>query len=200
MTEKVRRTPAKLHQLVNDMGLTVLVRGKDFDSREITVSDVKIPLDSTHSVTGWYTEAKLTNKVESVTLSDHNVTLYPKVEQGHYLYFASGEGASYVKPVFIAAGEKTTAPKAPTRPGYTFKHWSASEGGAVYTFGRTIEKDTTLHAVWDAKQDTTYTVIFWKQSVNDDKDVADDAKAAHESRMDLPIGAQNQMSGPAAPD
>ena len=43
MTEKVRRTPAKLHQLVNDMGLTVLVRGKDFDSREITVSDVNRP-------------------------------------------------------------------------------------------------------------------------------------------------------------
>lgn len=43
MTEKVRRTPAKLNQLVNDMGLTVLVRGKDFDSREITVSDVNRP-------------------------------------------------------------------------------------------------------------------------------------------------------------
>ena len=43
MTEKVRRTPAKLHQLVSDMGLTVLVRGKDFDSREITVSDVNRP-------------------------------------------------------------------------------------------------------------------------------------------------------------
>jgi uncharacterized repeat protein (TIGR02543 family) len=167
---------------------------------EITVSDVKIPLDSTHSVTGWYTEAALTNKVDSVTLKDHNVTLYPKVEQGHYLYFASGEGASYVKPIFIAAGEKTTAPKAPTRPGYTFKHWSASEGGAAYTFGRTIEKDTTLHAVWDAKQDTTYTVIFWKQSVNDDKYAADDAKTYDYAESDIRTGSTGLTVSPTKED
>ncbi|MDY6283157.1 MAG: MBG domain-containing protein [Erysipelotrichaceae bacterium] len=167
---------------------------------EITVSDVKIPLDSTHSVTGWYTEAALTNKVDSVTLKDHNVTLYPKVEQGHYLYFASGEGASYVKPIFIAAGEKTTAPKAPTRSGYTFKHWSASEGGAAYTFGRTIEKDTTLHAVWDAKQDTTYTVIFWKQSVNDDKYAADDAKTYDYAESDIRTGSTGLTVSPSKED
>ena len=86
----------------------------------IDVADVTIPLDSTHSVTGWYTEAELIHKVESVTISDHNVTLYPKVEEGHYLYFSSGEGASYVKPVFVAAGKNTVKPEAPTRPGYTF--------------------------------------------------------------------------------
>ena len=135
---------------------------------EIAVSDVTIPLDSTHSVTGWYTDEKLTDQVDSVTLSDHNVTLYPKVEEGHYLYFSSGEGASYVKPVFVAAGKGTTEPKAPTRPGYTFKHWSASEGGAEYKFGNTIAEDTTLHAVWKANRDTKYTVIYWWKNANDD--------------------------------
>ena len=134
---------------------------------EIAVSDVTIPLDSTHSVTGWYTDEKLTDKVDSVTLSDHNVTLYPKVEEGHYLYFSSGEGASYVKPVFVAAGTETTEPKAPTRPGYTFKHWSASEGGSEYAFGSTILKDTTLYAVWEASTNTKYTVIYWWENAND---------------------------------
>lgn len=43
MTEKVRRTPAKLHKLVKDMDLEILVRGSDFDTREITVSDVNRP-------------------------------------------------------------------------------------------------------------------------------------------------------------
>lgn len=43
MTEKVRRTPAKLNKLVKDMDLEILVRGKDFDTREITVSDVNRP-------------------------------------------------------------------------------------------------------------------------------------------------------------
>ena len=134
----------------------------------IEVSDVTIPLDSTHSVTGWYTESELTNQVKSVTLSDHNVTLYPKVEKGNYLYFSSGEGASYVKPVFVAAGKETTEPKAPTRPGYTFDHWSASEDGGVYTFGNSITEDTTLYAVWETNTNTKYTVIYWWENANDD--------------------------------
>ncbi|MDY6307488.1 MAG: InlB B-repeat-containing protein, partial [Oribacterium sp.] len=144
----------------------------------ISVSDVKIPLDSTHSVTGWYTEKEFTNtnKVDSVTLSDRNVTLYPKVEEGHYLYFSSGDGASYVKPVFVAAEKGTVAPDDPTRPGYTFLHWSEREEGSAYTFGSSISEDTTLYAVWEAKTDTTYTVIFWKQSVLDKKNAADNAK------------------------
>ena len=133
----------------------------------IEVSDVTIPLDSTHSVTGWYTESELTNKVESVTLSYHNVTLYPKVEEGHYVYFVSGEGASYVKPVFIAAGKKTAAPEAPTRPGYTFKYWSEKENGSEYEFGSIITEDTTLHAVWEANKNTKYTVIYWWENAND---------------------------------
>ena len=43
MTEKVRRTPAKLQKLVKDMDLEILVRGSDFDTREVTVSDVNRP-------------------------------------------------------------------------------------------------------------------------------------------------------------
>lgn len=43
MTEKVRRTPAKLNKLVKDMDLEVLVRGSDFDTRKVTVSDVNRP-------------------------------------------------------------------------------------------------------------------------------------------------------------
>ena len=133
----------------------------------ISVTDVTIPLDSTHSVTGWYTDAELTNKVEFVKLSDHNVTLYPKVEEGHYLYFSSGEGASYVKPVFVAAGKNTVKPEAPTRPGYTFKYWSVSEDDSEYAFGSAISEDTTLYAVWEASTNTKYTVIYWWENAND---------------------------------
>ena len=145
---------------------------------EITVSDVKISLDSTHSVTGWYTEAALTNKVDSVTLTNHNVTLYPKVEQGHYLYFASGEGASYVEPKFVAANEGTSAPAEPTRSGYTFKYWSTSEEGPEYTFGNPISENITLHAVWNANNDTKYTVIYWWENANDNN------YSYHESSVD----------------
>lgn len=137
----------------------------------ISVSDVVIPLDSTQSVTGWYTDSELTeeSKVkDSVKLTNHNVTLYPKVEKGNYLYFVSGEGASYVKPAFVAAGKETAAPKVPTRPGYTFRFWSATENGSAYKFGEKITKDTTLYAVWNAKKDTKYTIIYWWENANDE--------------------------------
>ena len=166
----------------------------------IKVSDVTIPLDSTHSVTGWYTDEALTNKIDSVTLSNQNVTLYPKVEQGNYLYFSSGEGASYVKPVFVAAGKETTEPKAPTRPGYTFKYWSAAEGGSEYSFGSTISEDTTLYAVWEAARNTKYTVIFWKQSVNDRKDAADDAKTYDYAESATRIGITGESVSPTRDD
>ena len=122
----------------------------------INFEDVVVPLDSKHSVTGWYTDQECTdgNKVASVTLDGHNVTLYPKVEEGHYLYFSSGEGASYVKPVFVAAKAEKAAPDAPTRLGYNFKHWSVTEGGSEYKFGSTISEDTTLYAVWKANTNT----------------------------------------------
>lgn len=145
---------------------------EDISGATISVSDVTIPLDSTHSVTGWYTEPEHTNKVDSVTLVDHNVTLYPNVEKGHYLYFSSGDGATYVKPEFVAAEKGTAAPEAPTRPGYTFGHWSLTADGTEYTFGSTISEDITLYAVWEAASDTEYTVIFWKQSVHDSKDAS----------------------------
>ena len=138
---------------------------------DISVSDVVIPLDSTHSVTGWYTDSKLTeeSKVEdAVTLKDHNVTLYPKVEKGHYLYFVSGEGASYVKPAFVAAEKETAEPEVPTRPGYTFRFWSASENGPEYTFGEKITEDITLYAVWESKRNTKYTIIYWWENANDE--------------------------------
>ncbi|WP_102341893.1 MBG domain-containing protein [Galactobacillus timonensis] len=151
---------------------------------KISVADVTIPLDSTHSVTGWYTEAKLTNKVESVTLSDHNVTLYPNVEEGHYLYFASGEGASYVEPEFVAANEGTSAPAEPTRPGYTFKYWSTSEEGPEYKFGRTISENITLHAVWNANNHTKYTVIYWWENANDNN------YSYHESSFDYGVSGK----------
>ena len=166
----------------------------------IPVSDVTIPLDSTHSVTGWYTDAKWTTKVESVRLTDHNVTLYPKVEGGHYLYFSSGDGASYVKPVFVAADGKTAQPEAPTRPGYTFRYWSASENGSKYIFGNTISEDTTLYAVWEANDDTEYTVIFWKQSVNDSKDAADDAKTYDYAESVTRTGKTGSYASPTYAD
>ena len=146
---------------------------------KISTADVKLPLESTKSVTGWYTDKALTNPVgDSVTLGTKNIKLYPKIEEGHYLQFASGEGASYIAPQFVAANQGTKKPSDPKRPGYTFVGWSTEKDAtnANFDFGGTISEDTTLYAVWRAKDDTSYTVVYWKQSVEDSKDATDSQK------------------------
>lgn len=137
---------------------------------EISTTDVKLPLESTKSVTGWYTDKALTSPAgDTVTLGTKNIKLYPKIEEGHYLQFASGEGATYIAPQFVAANKGTKKPSDPKRPGYTFVGWSTEKNGttANFNFGDTISEDTTVYAVWEAKNDTQYTVIYWWENAND---------------------------------
>ena len=41
--EKVKRTPAKLRKLVETFGFEILNKGKDYDTREVTISDLNRP-------------------------------------------------------------------------------------------------------------------------------------------------------------
>ena len=41
--EKVKRTPAKLHKLVEAFGFEIINKGRDYDTREITISDLNRP-------------------------------------------------------------------------------------------------------------------------------------------------------------
>ncbi|HHT15921.1 MAG TPA: InlB B-repeat-containing protein, partial [Clostridiales bacterium] len=150
--------------------------GKTGDT--VTTSDVKLPIGSTQAVTGWYKDQALTDGPvgTNYTIGTVNQILWPKIETGNYLYFVSGENGTYIEPQFFLPGENTVAPNPPTRPGYDFSHWSTTQGGSAYTFGQPIIADVTLYAVWTAKTNTPYTVVFWKQSVNDDKNAADDVK------------------------
>ncbi|WP_303972969.1 InlB B-repeat-containing protein, partial [Faecalicoccus pleomorphus] len=167
----------------------------------ITTSDVSVPLGSEESVTGWYTDASLTNPVSEVTLEDHNVTLYPKIESGHYLYFSTGDNASYIEPEFVAAGKQTQKPNDPTRPGYTFKGWSTTEGGSVnYNFGQTLSDNQTIYAVWSANRDTSYTVIYWKQSINDSKDATNSSKTYDYENSETRTGKTGDVVSPSSSD
>ena len=154
-------------------------QGKTGDS--ITTSDVTIPLSSEEAVTGWYTDSGFseTSRVgDTVKLGTENVTLYPNVVKGHYVYFVTGEGASPVNPQFVAANKTVQKPESkPERKGYDFVRWSSTDNGTDnYEFGTTITSDTTIYAVWAPKKDTKYTIIYWTQSVNDSKNATDDQK------------------------
>ncbi len=162
----------RVHQTV------VKEKGKPVDAESMT-----LPLPSDQAVTGWYkseADAKVgsgATSVKIVTDDKEDTTLWPRIEKGNYLVFSTGEGASYIAPKFVPANEKTKKPNAdeqPTRPGYEFAGWvTEQDGDESFTFGTTISEQTTAYAKWTPKQNTEYTVIVWKQSVNDDKGASD---------------------------
>ena len=151
--------------------------GKKGDSVDLT--DVQIgSLPSNQSVVGWLGEDG--TPVTSLTLADENVNLYPVIKEGNYIYFESGEGASYVKPQFVPYGGVSVKPADPARKGYALKGWTtdknATDSSPLFNFGETLSSAVTLYAVWTPVEYANYTVIFWRQSVNDPKDAADSAK------------------------
>ena len=133
----------------------------------IAFEDVSFGVASDESITGWYLDKDLTKKVESVTIANENVTLYPKVEEGHWITFESN-GGTYVAPEFFANGSSAEAPEAPTRPGYTFAGWYLDNDtfAQAADFNK-ITSETTVYAKWTA-ENTSYTVIHFLENADDD--------------------------------
>ena len=132
----------------------------------IKTDDVTYGLENTtDAITGWYLERSYQTRVDSVTLDKENITVYAKVETGHWITFDS-DGGTYVAPKFYSANEVTAAPNAEmTKPGYTFGHWEYN--GAQFNFGSPLTENITLKAHWNANTNTQYTVIHWWENAND---------------------------------
>ena len=144
----------------------VMVTKKGYKGDKISTEGVTYPVGNEESIVGW--EDASGNLVSSVTLNGSDVTLKARVEQGHWITFDS-QGGTYVAPAFVKGNGTTTAPAAPTRPGYTFHHWSAAVGGAAFTFGNALTTALTLYAVWTPNTRTQYTVIHWQENADDDE-------------------------------
>ncbi|WP_087431398.1 InlB B-repeat-containing protein [Collinsella sp. An307] len=113
---------------------------------------------------GWYTsEGFEGDSVESVTLENANIYLYPKVVNGHWITFST-EGGTYIEPQFVAGGATSVGPENPTRPGYTFVGWE-TEDGKNFNFGDELTDDVKLVAQWNPGQ-TSYRVIYWVEKAN----------------------------------
>ena len=133
----------------------------------IKTDDVTYGLENTtHAITGWYLEDSYQTPVDSVTLDKENITVYAKVEPGHWLHFDS-DGGTYIAPQFYSATATTAKPNVEiTKPGYTFSHWEYN--GTKFEFGSPLTENITLKARWNAKADTQYTVIHWQEDADDD--------------------------------
>lgn len=135
---------------------------------KITFEKVIFAVGTDEAITGWYTDKDCTsgNQVESVTIEYSNITLYAKVEKGHWITFDS-DGGSYVEPKFFATSANTKEPTAPTKSGYDFAGWY--NGETKYTFGSKLDESITLKAHWTAQDGVPYTVIHWQENVDDAK-------------------------------
>ncbi|MDR3305192.1 MAG: InlB B-repeat-containing protein, partial [Clostridiales Family XIII bacterium] len=93
-----------------------------------------------------------------------DITLTPSLETGKsFVYFISA--GTQVPFETVTTGTAASPPIPPTREGYSFAHWSLQDGGAAFNFGAVINSDTTLYAVWTAKQ-VDYTVSVWIEAPN----------------------------------
>ena len=123
------------------------------------------------SITGWYEAYDyFGSAVESVTLSDANVDLYAKVENGFWVTYDS-DGGSYVAPEFYPAGENAVLSAQPTKNGYSFEGWY--DGDARVTSTTT---SVSVKAKWKENSSAQYRVIYWQQKVTDDKNATDAQK------------------------
>ena len=145
----------------------VMVTKKGANGETIFTKDITYPVGNEESIVGW--EDASGNLVPSVTLNGSDVTLKARVENGHWITYDS-QGGTYVAPAFVKGNGTTTAPAAPTRPGYTFHHWSETKGSdAAFTFGYPLDQALTLYAVWTANTNTRYTVIHWLENADDNE-------------------------------
>ena len=147
----------------------VMVTKKGANGATIDTTDVTYPVGNEQSIIGWnYTGEENDPLISEVKLEGKDVTLKAVVKDGHWITYDS-QGGTYVAPAFVKGNGTTTAPAAPTRPGYTFDHWSETKGGAAFTFGQKLDKKLTLYAVWTANTNTRYTVIHWLENADDDE-------------------------------
>lgn len=101
------------------------------------------------------------------TQIEKDLTLFLLTKAAYKVVFDSQEG-SYLFPVYVDQGGTLTAPTEPTRLGYSFKYWSTQKNGSAFDFSQGINENLTLYAVWEARTDTPYKVIYWQENANDD--------------------------------
>lgn len=170
-------------QFMDDQGRVAVTKTVG-TGETVSTADVTLPLPSTKGVTGWYSSkeaaqaqdaGKLVTEYTFANDSDPDIVLWPHIEEGHYVTF-DAHGGSYTKPQFVLNGKSASEPNDPTRMGYEFIGWSTSATEwNPYNFHSSVNDAVTLHAWWEA-QETTYTVVIWKQSVNDSKNASDAEK------------------------
>jgi len=137
------------------------------------------------SFAGWHTTASGTGGTnftnsQSVTLTA-GLTLYAKWSASSHVVSFDSKGGSAVSPSSFVTGGNISAPTAPTRTGYTFTGWAATDGGATETlpYSPGTIGAVTLYAVWSANTNTvTFKSNFVGGPVDTTQSITTDAETA----------------------
>ncbi|NBV65864.1 MAG: hypothetical protein EBR75_02060, partial [Actinobacteria bacterium] len=106
---------------------------------------------------GWTINSNGTGTVysggETYTLGNSNLTLYAKWSPNTLTVTYDSKGGTDVNAGSVLTGGSLSAPTAPTRTGYNFAYWSATDGGSALTFPYSPSNtgNFTLYARWTAK-------------------------------------------------
>lgn len=169
------------------------------DTYNYTVFQQYAPYEQGFRFIGWQKDDgddTIYQNNQSVTLTQTSTIFRAQVQKGYWLSFVENpttsdnryKGATYNPPVFCPDGNipANARPTNPTLSGYVFGGWyenfTAGSGSTPdawtnqFNFSGKLEQDTTVYAKWTLQDTVPYTVILWRQSINDDKDAADSAK------------------------
>ena len=144
------------------------------------------PADNTSTFAGWLPDGVTTLATSYEITADTN--FYPSMTAAKWIKFdtnAGSDAAGYVAPQLVKVGDTPTEPEYgknesnTPRTGYKFTGWYTSattqDSTTKYDFTKKITSsdaaETTLYAGWEA-QDTTYKIIYWKQSLSGQVGVA----------------------------
>lgn len=97
-----------------------------------------------------------------------NLDLFTKYAERLLVSFHTGGGV-FVPPAYVPNGQPIPQPEDPTRAGYAFSHWSASENGPAYDFSLPVTQAMIIYAVWTPLQNIPYQVHHLHQNIYDDE-------------------------------
>ena len=120
------------------------------------------PTKADYTFKHWSSEINGTEFNFSTAIND-NLILYavweaiPKVT----VTFDLQGGSGIFNPITVNKGETITKPSTnPTKPGFTFKHWSTEVNGTEFDFTSPINESLTLYAVWEIQTKTVNFITY----------------------------------------
>jgi uncharacterized repeat protein (TIGR02543 family) len=120
----------------------------------ISVIPTTPPAKSGHTFTGWYTATSGGTNVMDNSYAPASpfgdVTLFAKWTINNYTVSYNSNSGSAVTAGLFAYGGSVSEPASPTRSGYAFTGWTATDSGPTITFPYSpgVDTDVTLFAKW----------------------------------------------------